>query len=52
MIFIREGSTSTIRVGPFVDVGDGFTPETAITFTATDDAIASLSDGTEVDINA
>lgn len=33
---IRQSSTPTIRIGPFVDATDGFTPETALTIAQAD----------------
>lgn len=52
MQFIRQGATHKVVVGPFVDVGDGFTPETGITLSGADEAEAILHDnGTVVDIS-
>ena len=52
---IRKGATHKIVLGPFVDVGDGFTPETGIIITgggSADEAEAILHDnGTVVDIS-
>ena len=50
--FIRQGATHKVVIGPFVDVTDGFTPETGITLGAADEAEAILHDnGTVVDIS-
>ena len=49
---IRQGATHKVVIGPFVDVGDAFTPETP-TISAGDDVIAVLHDNaTVVDISA
>lgn len=53
MQFIRQNATHKVVLGPFVDVGDGFTPETGITLGAADEAEAILHDnGTVVDISS
>ena len=53
MQFIRQNATHKVVVGPFVDVSDGFTPETGITLGTADEAEAILHDnGTVVDISA
>jgi len=53
MMFIRQGATHKVVLGPFVDVGDGFTPETAVALSSADEAEAILHDnGTVVDISA
>ena len=52
MLYIRQGATHKVVVGIFVDVADGFTPETGITLGAADEAAAILHDnGTIVDIS-
>jgi len=49
---IRQGATHKVVLGPFVDVGDGFTPETGVLLSSADDAEAILHDnGTVVDIS-
>lgn len=35
---LREGTAVDGRIGPFVDVGDAFTPETGVTIAASDQA--------------
>ena len=35
---LRQSTEYNIKIGPFVDVGDGFTPETGITIDAADEA--------------
>ena len=35
---LRQSTQVVVRIGPFVDVGDGFTPETGITLGAADEA--------------
>ena len=37
-VFLKQSTAIDIRVGPFVDVGDGFTPETGVTIGASDEA--------------
>lgn len=52
MMFIRQGATHKVVVGPFVDKDDGLTPETGITLSGADEAEAILHDnGTVVDIS-
>jgi len=34
---LRQSTAVDVRLGPFVDVGDGFTPETGVTIAASDD---------------
>lgn len=48
MRFIRQNATHKVVIGPFVDVGDGFTPETAVTLSGADEAEAIRHDGTTV----
>lgn len=40
MIVLRQSTAITFRIGPFVDDGDGVTPETALSISATDIQIA------------
>lgn len=35
---LRQSTQVVVRVGPFVDVGDGFTPETGVTLSGADEA--------------
>lgn len=37
-IILRQSTGIDVRIGPFVDVGDGFTPETGITLSGADEA--------------
>ena len=37
-IFLRQSTSIDVRIGPFVDVGDGFTPETGVTIASSDEA--------------
>ena len=37
-VFLKQSTAIDIRVGPFVDVGDGFVPETGVTIGASDEA--------------
>ena len=49
---IRKGATHKVVVGPFPDVGDGFTPQTDIAISGTNEAEAILHDNaTVVDIS-
>ena len=48
MQFIRQGATHKVVIGPFVDVGDGFTPETGVALSSADEAEVILHDGTSV----
>ena len=53
MLPIRKGATHKVAIGPFPDVGDGFTPQTDIDITASNEAEAILHDNaTVVDISA
>ena len=36
--FLKQSTAVDVRLGPFVDVGDGFTPETGVTIGASDEA--------------
>ena len=50
---IRKGATHKVAIGPFPDVGDGFTPQTDIDISASNEAEAILHDNaTVVDISA
>lgn len=52
MLFIRQGATHKVVLGPFVDATDGFTPEVGITLSGADEAEVILHDnGTVVDIS-
>ncbi len=44
-VFLKQSTAIDIRVGPFVDVGDGFTPEVSVTVTGSDEAEILKSDG-------
>lgn len=35
---VKQSTVTIVRIGPFVDVGDGFTPETGVTVAASDEA--------------
>ncbi len=35
---LKQSTSVDVRLGPFVDVGDGFTPETGVTIAASDEA--------------
>ncbi len=48
MRFIRQNATHKVIIGPFVDVGDGFTPETGVALSTADEAEALRHDGTTV----
>jgi hypothetical protein len=52
MLYIRQGATHKVVLGPAVAVGDGFTPVTNLTVSGADEAEAILHDnGTVVDIS-
>jgi hypothetical protein len=52
MLYIRQGATHKVVVGPAVAVGDGFTPVATLALTTADEAEAILHDnGTVVDIS-
>lgn len=52
MLFIRQGSTHKVVLGPAVAVGDGFTPVTSLSLSGADEAEVILHDnGTVVDIS-
>lgn len=42
---LRQSTIVDVRLGPFVDVGDGFTPETGVTLGAADEAEILKVDG-------
>jgi len=44
-VFLRQSTSIDVRLGPFVDVGDGFTPETGVTIGASDEAEILKADG-------
>lgn len=43
--FLRQSSAIDIRLGPFIDVGDGFTPETGVTIAASDEKAVLKANG-------
>lgn len=45
MLILRQSTAIDIRMGPFVDVGDGFTPETGVTIGASDQAEVLKANG-------
>jgi hypothetical protein len=45
MLILRQSTSIDVRLGPFVDVGDGFTPETGVTIAASDEAEVLKADG-------
>lgn len=50
---LKQSTQIKVRIGPFVDVGDGFTPETGITLGAADEAELLKANGAAtVDIAA
>src|SRR3990167_9520300 len=49
---LRQSTQIVVRVGPFVDVGDGFTPETGIDLTTADEAEALRAGTATLDISA
>ncbi len=52
-VILKQSTSIDVRIGPFVDVGDGFTPEVGITLGAADEAEALKADGAAtVDISA
>lgn len=52
MLYLRQGATHKVVVGPVVAVGDGFTPVTTLALSTADEAEAILHDnGTVVDIS-
>lgn len=52
-MILKQSTQVVVRIGPFVDVGDGFTPETGITLGAADEAeLLKAGGGASVDISA
>lgn len=49
---LRQSTAVDVRIGPFVDVGDAFTPETGITLGAADEAEALRAGTATLDISA
>ncbi len=50
---LKQSTQINVRIGPFVDVGDGATPETTVTLTAADQAELLKANGSAtVDISA
>jgi len=45
MLILKQSTSIDIRMGPFVDVGDGATPETGITLAAADEAEVLKANG-------
>ena len=53
MLFLRQGATHKVLIGPVVAVGDGFTPVTTLALSTADEAEALVHDSaTVVDISA
>jgi hypothetical protein len=53
MLFLRQGATHKVLIGPVVAVGDGFTPVTTLALNTADEAEALVHDSaTVVDISA
>lgn len=51
MLLLRQSTAATLRVGPFVDVADGATPETGVTLSGADQAeILKEGSGATVDV--
>jgi len=48
---LRQSTQVDVRIGPFVDVGDGFTPETGITLSGADEAEALRAGTATLDIS-
>lgn len=52
MQFLQANTATIVRVGPFVDVGDGFTPETGVTLSGADEAeVMKAGGGASVSIS-
>jgi len=52
-IILRQSTQIKVRVGPFVDVSDGFTPETGVALSTADEAELLKADGAAtVDISS
>jgi len=50
---LRQSTQVVVRIGPFVDVGDGFTPETGVSLSTADEAeILKAGGGNSVDASA
>src|SRR3990167_6349630 len=49
---LRQSTQIAVRIGPFVDVGDGFTPETGVTLSGADEAEALRAGTATLDISA
>lgn len=49
--FLRANTVTTVTIGPFVDVGDGFTPQTDITLGGDEAEILKHGSATVVDIS-
>lgn len=45
MLILKQSTSIDIRMGPFVDVGDGFTPETGVTIASSDEAEVLKANG-------
>jgi hypothetical protein len=44
MLFLKQSTAATVKIGPFLDASDGITPETGLTI-AQADVLLSKSDG-------
>lgn len=52
MIYLKQSTAATVRVGPFVDATNGVTPETGVTLSGADQAeILKQGSGATVDIS-
>jgi len=51
-MFLKQSTAATLRIGPFMDIADGVTPETGITLGAADQAEILKATGATVDITA
>ena len=51
MNILKQSTQVIVRIGPFVDVGNGFTPETGITLGSADEAELLKAGSVEVDIS-
>lgn len=51
MILLKQSTAATVRVGPFVDITDGVTPETGVTLSGADQAEILKASGGVVDIS-
>jgi len=52
VFYIRQNATHKVAIGPFVDVGDGFTPQTDITLGGNEAEAILHDNATVVDISA